>query len=191
MDDAAPTDRPWLGPLAGGLVVAVMVVILRAMGRVWWCSCGSPVPWAWDTWSNHNSQHIVDPYAASHVLHGVLFYGILRAALGTDREQIRLVLSAALEAVWEVAENTPMMIDRYRETASLDYAGDSIANSIADVGFCVLGYLVARRLPVWGSVAFFVAVELILVLWIRDNLTLNILMLIHPIEAVKTWQMGG
>ena len=170
-----------------------MTITLWSMGRVWWCQIGDLVPWSFDVWSSHNSQHLVDPYALSHLQHGLGLFLLLSCVpwkwLTTERI---FVVVAVIEAVWEITENTPWMINRYREsTISLDYFGDSILNSIADYGWCILGLLIAKRLP--GKVTFglFVALELISVLWIRDSLMLNILMLIAPVEAIKEWQAAG
>lgn len=182
----------WILP-AGLAITAVMVLILRAMGRAWWCKGGEPWPWAGDIWSFHASQHLVDPYSFTHVLHGVAFYGLLfvlarRWAAGSTR----MLLAIGLEAGWEILENTNAVIEKYRaETISLDYFGDSVLNSTADVLCCVLGYLAARSLPVWASVAGFVGTEVLLALWIRDGLLLNVLMLLVPLQAVKAWQMGA
>ncbi|TNE85185.1 MAG: DUF2585 family protein [Deltaproteobacteria bacterium] len=161
------------------------------MGRSLWCSCGSAVPWSFDVWSKHNSQHLLDPYTFSHVLHGVVFFGLLwplreRIGLGW-----RATISAGLEASWEIAENTNAVIERYRETTvSLDYFGDSVLNSMADIASCLAGFALAASIPWFASVGFFVAVELFLLLWIKDSLVLNVIMLVWPIEAIKQWQMG-
>ena len=122
-------------------VVAIATVVLLSMGRHLWCTCGSPVPWAWDVWSKHNSQHVVDPYAFTHMLHGVAFYAILWLVAGNRVPVIwRGTMAAALESAWEILENSPIIIERYRAaTISLDYFGDSVINSIADVGACLFG----------------------------------------------------
>ncbi|MFT4626362.1 MAG: hypothetical protein ACI8PZ_005039 [Myxococcota bacterium] len=173
------------------LVASLMAAVLAGMGRLWWCKCGSPVPWAFDTWSTHNSQHILDPYVLSHVLHGVVFFAVL-GWLHRRRAEVAWLVALTVEAGWEILENTPLVINRYRETtASLDYFGDSIANSEADLVACGVGYLIAARLPWWGAVLLFVGLELISVLWIRDSLLLNVLMLLSPVDAVRDWQMGG
>ncbi len=174
-------------------IAAFMTICLWAMGRVWWCEAGDLVPWSWDVWSTHNSQHLVDPYALSHLQHGLglflLLYWLPLKWLTTER--IFLIV-ATVEATWEISENTPWMIDRYREsTISLDYYGDSILNSLADYGWCLIGLFLARKLAGWMTLCLFVALELTSVLWIRDSLMLNILMLISPIEAIKEWQAGG
>lgn len=172
-------------------VVAVAAVILSGMGQVLWCKCGSPVPWSFNTWSEHNSQHILDPYSFSHMQHGLVFFGLL--ALAGDRLAVgtKLVIAMGIEAAWEVIENTPMVIDRYREaTISLEYYGDSVANSASDLAACWIGFEVARRVPWWGTVGLFVVIELTMVWAIKDSLLLNVLMLVYPLDAVLQWQGG-
>ncbi len=177
---------------AAGFIVVATVAILWLMGQPWWCKCGSWIPWSWDIWSSHNSQHLLDPYTASHVLHGVIFCGLLywlpRSVSGSSRFLAALVV----EGGWEILENSPVIIERYREsTMAQDYSGDSILNSVFDILACGAGYVVALRLGAVKSVAFSLASELILVFWIRDCLTLNVLMLVCPIDAIKEWQMGA
>jgi hypothetical protein len=169
-----------------------MALALHRMGRRLWCACGSWSPWSWDIWSAHNSQHVIDPYTFTHVLHGTLYYGLLWLVFRGRAPALRTLLAVAVEAAWEVGENTRRVIEAYREsTISLNYDGDSIVNSVADVAAFVVGYLLAMSLPTLISVAGFVAVEAVLLLTIRDSLLLNVLMLVHPIEAVRTWQLGG
>lgn len=160
------------------------------MGRLPFCKCGIIRLWSGNIWSNQNSQQLLDPYSFTHVLHGVMWYALLwlvfrnRVPAGA-----RMVLAVVLESGWEILENSNMMIDRYRAaTISIGYYGDSILNSMGDIACVILGYTLARRLPVWVTVLGVIAVELILLFWIRDNLTINIIMLIHPIEAIKHWQ---
>lgn len=187
-------DKPRWRPYIAAIVVIMlaMVVSLRMMGRVWWCTVGDLAPWSGEIWSAHNSQHFLDPYTFTHVLHGVMFYAILRLLLGKDRKPLRFTLAVALESAWEIAENTPMVIEKYREsTVSLDYFGDSVFNSIADVFSCMVGFGIAASLPWWATLVFFLGTEAFLAWWIRDTLLINILMLTFPVEAVKQWQMGG
>lgn len=168
-----------------------MVAILRLEGRVWWCACGQSNLWAADPHSAHSSQHLVDPYTFTHVLHGVLLCGLL--AWGWPRLTAAQAVCAAalLEAAWEVLENSPFVIERYRTaTIAMGYRGDSIVNSLGDLGSCTLGFLLARRIGWRWSTALVVVVELALLLTIRDNLFLNVVMLIHPVEAIKAWQAG-
>ena len=188
---ARPTDSRRAAVVITALL-AGMVVALRAQGRLWWCACGEPVPWSWDIWTRHNSQHVVDPYSFTHVLHGVLFYGALAWAVPRWPVAWRLGLALALEVGWEVLENSTFVIERYRTaTLALEYSGDSIINSVGDVAACALGFFVARRVGLWPSVALFLVTEGVLLLWIRDDLLLSTVMLIYPLEAIMTWQMGG
>ncbi len=174
-------------------IAAVTIVtagVLLAMGRTPWCGCGSPVPWSWVVMSRHNSQHLLDPYTFTHMLHGVAFFAALRLLPAKVSVGWRAVMAAALEGAWEILENTEMVIARYRaETVSLDYVGDSVANSVADIAACLLGFWIASRLPWRWSLGLFVAVEIVLLLWIKDSLIVNVIMLIHPVEAIKRWQM--
>ncbi len=159
------------------------------MGRQWWCDCGGYVPWSWTVQSSHNSQHLIDPYFFTHVLHGMIFFAVLKVLLPRLDAGTRFLIAVIIESAWEILENSPMIIERYRAaTISLNYYGDSIANSICDVLACVLGYWLASRIGWRWSILFFVTVELVLMATIRDSLTLNVLMLVYPIEAIKQWQ---
>ena len=170
----------------------IAVVYLRWQGRVWWCACGKPYPISQAVHSMHNSQHLFDPYSLSHILHGILFFGVLwllrrRLSIGW-----RVVIAAAIEIAWEMAENSPFVINRYRTaTAALGYTGDAILNSLGDVASFLFGYWVAKKLGLWRSIGIFVATELLMLWWMRDNLTLNVLMLLWPIDAIRRWQSGG
>lgn len=177
-----------------GLVIASILVAavsqLHRQGRPWWCACGKAGLWDGDIWSAHNSQHLFDPYSFTHILHGVLLCGLIVWALRKTPWIWQLTAALAAEALWEVFENSRFIIQRYREaTIGLGYEGDSIVNSLGDLLCCAVGFLLARRLGFWRSLVLFVAIELALLLWVRDNLTLNALMLIRPIEAIKAWQM--
>ena len=161
------------------------------MGRTWICRCGYIKLWHGVVYSAENSQHLTDWYTFSHVLHGLGFYVLLWLAARRTDWRARLVAAVALEGAWEVAENTPMIIDRYRAaTIALDYYGDSITNSVADIVAMAAGFWIARKARAWVSVATFVTVELALAAAIRDNLTMNIVMLIYPLEFIKKWQLG-
>ncbi len=173
-------------------IIVVAVVVLNWQGRVWWCQQGDYTPWAWNIWSSHNSQHIIDPYTFTHILHGVLEFWLIGLVFWKMPMAWRFVLAIFIESSWEVAENSSYIINRYREeTISLDYFGDSIINSLADIAACASGFMIARYLRFWKSLAFFVATEIILILTIKDSLIINIIMLISPIEAIKKWQVGG
>jgi hypothetical protein len=180
---------PWLA------IVTVLVVTtyqLRRQGRLWWCSCGQLFLWSGDTWSSHNSQHLFDPYSFTHILHGFVFCRLL--AWGTPRlaPVWRLWLAISMEALWEVAENSDFIIQRYREaTAALGYQGDTIVNTLGDILCCGTGFVLAQQLGVRRSLALFVATEGVLLIWIRDSLILNVVMLIYPIDAIKAWQLGS
>jgi hypothetical protein len=189
----APTpDRRASHWLAAAALLILAAALLRAEGRIWWCECGEPRPWISDVWTRHCSQHLADPYTVTHISHGLLFFIVLaRAAPRLDIGWRRAALVAAA-AFWEVLENSPVIIERYRtETMSLDYLGDSIINSLGDILAAVLGFMLARRIGLVWSLALFAASELALLAVMRDNLTLNVLMLIHPIDAIKVWQTAG
>ena len=174
------------------LIVVTAAAIEYAMGRVPWCRCGYIKFWHGIVNSSENSQHITDWYTFSHIIHGIGFYLLLWLIARRQPPGLRFVWAVFLEATWEVFENTPFVINRYRAaTISLDYYGDSIINSMSDIVSMMLGFLIARKAPVWASLALVVALEVVVSVVIRDNLTLNILMLIHPFEAIKRWQLGG
>ena len=173
------------------VLLLVAVVYLRWQGRIWWCEQRDPGPVSLRI-DEHNSQHLFDAYSFSHVLHGVLFFGILWPLRRRLSLPTRAAISAAVEIGWEVLENSPIIINRYRAaTVSLGYTGDSIANSVADFVSFMLGFYLARKLGLWWSIAIFLAVELLMLWLIRDNLALNVLMLLWPIDAVRKWQSGG
>lgn len=174
------------------MLFLVAAVALWTQGRVWWCQAGDIMPWSWDIWTTHNSQHVIDPYAFTHVLHGVLEFWLIGLVFRRMPLAWRLALAVAIEGTWEVAENSAFIIERYRTvTLSLDYFGDSIINSLADMVCCASGFAIAYKLRFWKSLALFLATEAILIAWIRDSLVINIIMLIYPIEALKVWQMTG
>src|SRR4030095_11420085 len=148
--------------------------------------------WDGNIWSSENSQRVADAYSFSHVVHGILFFALLYLAARNLPLQYRFTLALLLEAGWEILENSPIIINRYREaTIALGYVGDSVLNSCSEIAMMALGFCFASRMRVWVSVAVVLAMELFCLFWVRDNLTLNIIMLLHPIEAIKTWQAAG
>ncbi len=176
-------------------MVGATVLTLWLMGRPFICTCGTVELWHGELNSAEDSQQLLDWYSFTHVVHGVLFYWILwmlsRRMTGLRPMGRRFLVAVAAESLWEVIENTPWVIDRYREaTIALGYMGDSIINSVSDVACMAVGFLLAMRLPVWVTGALVVAVEAMLLLVIRDNLTLNIFMLLFPSEFVRSWQAG-
>ncbi|MEY3231187.1 MAG: hypothetical protein RL689_1276 [Planctomycetota bacterium] len=181
--------RPWMFTVG---ILAVTAVILRAEGRLWTCACGSWKVWAGDIWSSHCSQHLFDPYAFTHVSHGFILWFALACIPRLPDHGWRLRLVVALEAAWEIFENSPLVINRYRmATISYDYLGDTVINALGDVIACLLGALIARRIGLWWTLALFVALEAVLAVAIRDNLILNVVMLLWPFDAVKQWQLSG
>jgi hypothetical protein len=178
--------------VAALVLVAAAAAVELAMGRVVECRCGYVKLWHGVVNSAENSQHLTDWYTFSHVIHGIGFYALLWLVARRAAVPTRFLAAVFLEAAWEVFENTPFVIDRYRTaTIALDYYGDSVVNSVSDIGAMMCGFWLARRLPPWASVALVVVLEVFEVLMIRDNLTLNILMLLHPLDAVRRWQSGA
>jgi len=186
--------RP-LPPQGSGLVIIIIgvavAVVERFMGRALWGTQGIPGMWSGDIWSEHNSQFLFDPYTFTHVSHGMLLYTIAGLLPWKSSARTTVLYAAAVEGLWEIYENTDFVIQRYRtETISLNYFGDSIVNSMGDILACVAGFIIAGRLKNAQRIALIVCLELILLAWTRDNLTLNILMLIHPSAAIRAWQVA-
>jgi hypothetical protein len=171
---------------------AAAAALLRLEGRLWICSCGNVLIWVGQACSSNTSQHLFDPYSFTHVLHGFLFFWLIAWLVPRLHASRQLILAVALEAAWEVLENTNFVIERYRTaTAAIGYNGDTIVNSIGDIVCCIVGFMIARRLGFRRSLIAFLALEVVLTIWIRDSLLLEILMLLVPIDAIKTWQMCG
>jgi hypothetical protein len=172
-------------------IVVATAAILLTMGRPAICTCGEVDLWTASTTSAKTSQMLTDWYSASHIVHGVLFYGLLWLAARSRPLEVRLSIALLIEAGWEVVENTPLIIDRYREaTVALGYTGDSVLNSMSDLGMMALGFIAAGRLPPWLTLVAVAVLEITPLLMVRDNLTLNIWMLLAPNDAVRTWQGG-
>ena len=171
-------------------ILAAAIMILWLMGRPPICTCGTVE--LWGEVGPSQSQMLADWYSPSHIIHGFLFYTALHWFWPKAPVERRFLVALVIEAAWEIAENTPMVIDRYREaTIALGYSGDSILNSTSDIAMMAIGFLAARRLPVWQSIAVVLLLELVPLLVIRDNLALNIIMLLAPSDAILNWQSGS
>jgi uncharacterized protein DUF2585 len=192
-DFAIPRLSLRMGLLISLCIVAVAAGVLYAMGRIPMCKCGTIKLWYGGRGDAEMSQHLTDWYSYSHVLHGIIFYWLLTmVAKGRLSVAARMVIAMGIEAGWEIFENTPFIINRYRaQTVSRDYFGDSIVNSVGDMLSMLVGFLIASRLPAWVTVFLLIATEVLLLALIRDNLTLNVIMLIHPVEWIRQWQSGG
>lgn len=179
----------WLGVAA---VFVAAAAILLTMGRTPICTCGYVKLWEGVVNGPGNSQHLSDWYSFSHIIHGFLFFGLGWLVLRQRPVGVRLILAAIIEMAWEILENSPIIINRYREaTAAVGYSGDSVLNSLSDGMMMAAGFLIASRLPWKVTAALAVVFELFTLWMIRDNLTLNILMLVHPVDAIRVWQAGA
>lgn len=177
--------------LGTALILAVTAAIEFGLGRTLLGPNGFGI-WSGDIWSIDNSQFIADAYSFSHVIHGMIFYWFLWLVARKLPIRYRFLVALIIEAIWETLENSPLIINRYREaTIALGYVGDSIMNSLADIGMTAIGFEMARRYSVWITVTLILIMEIGCLIWIRDNLALNVLMLAHPLEAIKIWQSAG
>ena len=180
------------GWLVAAVLLALLAIILILMGRPLICPCGTVSLWHGTVQSNQNSQQISDWYSFSHIIHGFIFFGLSRLLMPRAPLWVALAVAIGIEGGWEILENSPIIIDRYREvTMAYGYSGDSVLNSVSDAAFMVLGFLAASRMRWWTTVGIALFFELFTLWAIRDNLTLNVLMLVSPVEAVKEWQAGG
>ena len=185
-------QRPARTAIAAIAIVAAAAAILLAMGRNPICTCGRIDLWVGTRDSPATSQMLADWYSLSHIAHGLLFYAALWLVARRWPVEWRFLAALLVESTWEVVENTPMVIDRYRATtAALGYTGDSVLNSLSDIAMMALGFLAARKLPLWGAIALLLGLELVPLIVIRDNLTLNIWTLLAPNPAVQAWQAAG
>jgi hypothetical protein len=175
------------------LGVFVLTAILElAMGRTFFGPDGRFGLWEGDIWSAHNSQRFADPYSFSHIGHGILFFALLWGAARKLDVRHRLLIATVMEGAWEILENSPIIIHRYREaTIAQGYAGDSVFNSLSDLLMMALGFFVAWKTKPWQGLAILLAMELGCLFAVRDNLTLNVIMLIYPLQAIKAWQLAG
>ncbi|WP_345779359.1 DUF2585 domain-containing protein [Roseibium sediminicola] len=177
--------------IIGVLMIAATAAILLAMGRIPICDCGYVLLWTPADDLAGSSQHIADWYTLSHIIHGFIFYWVLWLVFRRKSVCERALGAIFIEAAWEVAENSPWIIDRYREaTIAVGYTGDSVLNSVFDIVWMLTGFIFAWRMPVWVTVLTAIFFELLALWVIKDNLTLNVLMLVYPVEAIRVWQGG-
>lgn len=180
-------------------VILSTIIILSLVATIELYSGRSPLGpdgkfgwWDNDVWSSENSQRVADAYSFSHIIHGIIFYAFLWLVARKLPLKYRFVIALIIEAGWELLENSPLIINRYRAvTIALGYVGDSVLNSVADVGMVIIGFLIARFSKIWVSIALIIIMELGCLFWVRDNLTLNVLMLVHPVDSIKVWQSEG
>lgn len=183
--------RTYFLPAAVFALLLLTIFQLRNQGRIWWCKLGDYGLWSSDAWGKHNSQHLFDPYSFTHILHGVLYFWLAGLIFPRMSFARKFFLAVFFECLWEVLENSNAVIERYRTaTLALDYYGDSIFNSLGDIFCCACGFWLACKLKFRRSLALFLLIEIVLLITIHDSLLLNVVMLIHPIEAVKAWQSG-
>jgi hypothetical protein len=183
---------PWRAAALVLVLMGASALALHAMGRLWICSCGQVRLWAGGVNTPDNSQQLSDWYSFSHIIHGMIFYALLRVLLPRLALGWRLALAVAIECGWELLENSPIIIDRYRQaTIAIGYTGDSVLNSMSDVAMMALGFGIAAKLPWRWTLGVALAMEAMTLVLIRDNLALNVLMLAWPIDAIRLWQAGA
>jgi hypothetical protein len=183
------TSRRWPWLIAAAFV-ATTIAVERLEGRRWWCQCGSASLIS-GAWSEHTSQHLLDPYSFSHVVHGILLAGLAWLVARRASMAWQFCLALAVECCWEMIENSEAVIDRFRTAnAAFGYHGDSVLNSVGDILSCAVGIVVARRIGLWWAMALAIVIETALLITIRDNLLLDVVMLVYPIDSVRAWQMG-
>jgi hypothetical protein len=190
---ATPVSRLLTRPALVYLIAVVgfTAAVLALFGRNLWCPVGDLVPWSWATASAHGSQHLLDPYSFTHFEHGVVFFALLSVVARRTPVRTRFLAAVTIAGAWEVLENSSFIIDRYRaQTIDAGYYGDSILNSLADMGWCALGFCVTAKVRWWASLGIMIAFEIGLALTIRDGLLLNVLMLIYPFDSIRAWQGG-
>lgn len=191
MTQRLKAKNPYVVIAALSIFLTAMIFYLHAQGRLCIAASGKMLIWVGDAFSSDNSQHLLDPYSFSHFLHGVIFFFLLNKLFKRFSLQSRFVAAIMIEGCWEMLENSAIIINRYREaTAALGYSGDTIYNSLGDILSCSIGFIIARYIGWKWSFALFLLVEVGCLFWIKDNLTLNVLMLIYPIEGIKEWQLG-
>jgi hypothetical protein len=185
--------KPWrLYLLVAVLLISATALVELLMGRIPICQCGYIALWYGNAYGSGNSQHLIDWYSFSHIAHGVVFYFLLWLVARRLPVRMRIVLAILIECVWEMAENSPFIIERYRAiTSALDYTGDSVINSVSDILMMSFGFYLASKLRVWHTLLLVIFLELFTLYEIRDNLTLNVVMLLHPVPAIKTWQLNA
>lgn len=172
------------------VVVTATLLWLAGHDAVWWSS-SYPAIWSSEVWSRSNSQHPLDPYTLTHTMFGILcFWTFSLIAKGSPLSR-RFLFAIIAACVWELCENSMLFIERFRHaTAAADYMGDALVNSATDIAACGVGFMFAVKIKTRTSVLIFIAVELLTAIWVRDNLLLNVLMIVCPIEGVKNWQIG-
>jgi len=192
----AHTSSRYYGAAALALV-GIQIAILHTLGQPFLAASGRILLWGNDPWSPDMSQQLADWYSFSHIIHGFIFFGILRLVAPRLPLGMRLLLAMGVEIGWEITENSPAVIRHYRQQAlAAGYVGDSILNSVSDVVMMSAGFLFASRVPGRTVIALAVAFEIFTAVMIRDNLTLNVINLIAPsgwapIAAIHDWQAAA